>query len=399
MKYVILVPDGMADYPFPEHDGRTPLEMARTPHMDRLAREGRVGLARTIPRGMAPGSDVANLSLVGYDPKRYYSGRAPLEAASMGIDMGPDDVAFRCNLVTLSAGIMGDFAAGHIPNKESHPLIAALNDALATDEIRFHPGVSYRHIMVYSGPEKLKLKTTPPHDIIGQPYEKHLPRGKGKDLIRGLMERSREILEPHEINTVRLDLGENPATQVWLWGEGHAPQMEPFADKYGPTGAMITAVDLLRGIAKCIGWDVIEVPGATGYLDTNYTGKGEYAVEALKDHDLVYVHVEAPDEASHGGHLEEKMLAIQRVDTHVLAPLLEAAERYNADGEGCRVLVMPDHLTPISKKTHTAEPVPFVLWGPGFEPNGAESLSEAQAKAAGLKVGKGFTIMEQLLGA
>ncbi len=397
MKYVVIVPDGMADYPMPDHDGRTPLEMAKTPHMDRLAREGLVGLARTIPRGMPPGSDVANLSVAGYDPKVYYTGRAPLEAASMGIELGPDDIAFRCNLVTTNAGILGDFSAGHIPSKESHELIAALNAALADDEVRFYPGVSYRHIMVYRGPERMKLKTTPPHDITGQPYEKYLPKGKGSRRIRELMERSREVLEPHEINKVRVDLGENPATQIWLWGEGGAPRLEAFADKYGLRGAMITAVDLLRGIAACVGWDVIDVPGATGYLDTNYEGKGEAAAAALDGHDLVYVHIEAPDEAAHAGHVEEKLLAIQRVDERTLAPIVARAEQLNAEGEGCRLLVMPDHLTPIEKKTHVADPVPFVLWGPGVEPNGAERFCEAEAKRAGFKEPRGFRLMERLL--
>ena len=397
MKYAIIVPDGMADYPLDGFDGRTPLEMAKTPHMDRLAQGGRVGMARTVPRGMPPGSDVANLSVVGYDPKKYYSGRAPLEAKSMGLELSPQDVAFRCNLVTISGDLMGDFSAGHIPSKEAHELIAALNEALATDEIRFYPGVSYRHIMVYSGSDKMSLKTTPPHDIIGQPYAKFLPRGRGSKLLNDLMQRSSDILGSHEINKVRRDLDESPATQIWLWGEGHAPQMEPFSEKYGPSGAMITAVDLLRGIAVCLGWDIVQVPGATAYLDTDYAAKGEHAVAALQSHDLVYVHVEAPDEASHGGQLQEKVIAIERVDREVVGRLAEAADKLNAQGEGCRILVMPDHLTPLSKRTHAREPVPFVMWGPGIEHNGADSLSEAQAKSTGLFVRKGFTLVEQLL--
>ena len=397
MKYAIIVPDGMADYPLEDFDGRTPMQMAKTPHMDRLAREGSAGLARTIPWGMAPGSDVANLSVVGYNPKKYYSGRAPLEAASMRVELAPTDLAFRCNLVTVSGDSMADFSAGHISNKEAHALIDALNAELASDDVRFYPGVSYRHLLVYRGAEKMSLKTTPPHDITGKRYAPYLPRGRGSGLIRDLMERSRAVIEPHEINKVRVDLGENPATQIWLWGEGHAPEMEPFVEKYGLTGAMITAVDLLKGIAVCLGWDVIDVPGATAYLDTDYAAKGEHAVAALDSHDLVYVHVEAPDEAGHGGLLNEKVMAIQRVDREVVGRIVCAAEQLNAHGPGCRVLVVPDHLTPVSKRTHTPEPVPFVMWGRGIEPNGAEAFSELAAKGTRLKLRRGFKLMERLL--
>ena len=397
MKYAIIVPDGMADYPIPDFKDRTPLQIAQTLHMDRIAKEGLVGLARTIPWGFAPGSDVANLSVLGYDPKKYYTGRAPLEAAAMGIEMGPDDVAFRCNFVTISEGRMADFSAGHISNKESHAFIELLNHELADDEIRFYPGVSYRHIMVYSGGEKMTLKATPPHDITGQPCAKHLPKGPGSERINGLMARSCELLSDHDINKVRLDLGENPATQIWLWGQGHAPQMEPFVEKYGPTGAVITAVDLLRGIAICIGWDIIQVPGATGYLDTDYAAKGAHAVAALERYDMVLVHVEAPDEASHEGAADKKVLAVQSVDREVVGPLLKAADALAREGEGCRVLVMPDHYTPVSKKTHTPEPVPFAMWGTGVQADGSDTFTEASAKASGLKVRRGSDLMGRLL--
>jgi len=397
MKYAIIVPDGMADYPIPDFQGRTPLQIAKTPHMDQVAKQGQVGLAWTIPHGFPPGSDVASLSVVGYDPRKYYTGRAPLEAAAMGIETGPSDVAFRCNFVTISDDRMADFSAGHISNKESHAFIELLNHELADDDIRFYPGVSYRHIMVYRGGEKMTLKATPPHDIIGQPSAKHLPKGPGSERINDLMARSCELLSDHDINKVRLDLGENPATQIWLWGQGHAPQMEPFVEKYGPTGAVITAVDLLRGIANCIGWDIVQVPGATGYLDTDYAAKGSHAVAALERYDMVLVHVEAPDEASHEGAADKKVMAIQSVDREVVGPLLEAADALGREGEGARILVMPDHYTPVSKRTHTPEPVPFAMAGTGIEADSSDSFSEASAKASGLKIRSGSDLMARLL--
>lgn len=398
MKYVVVVPDGMADYPIDRFEGRTPLQIAKTPHMDRLAREGEVGLARTIPRGLPAGSDVANLSVVGYDPRQYYTGRAPIEAASMGVELKPGDIAFRCNLVTVSGDRMADFSAGHISNKESHEIIALLNRELGGEDIRFYPGVSYRHLMVYSGQEKMAPKTTPPHDITGQPVAKHLAEGPGSQRVRELMERSRELLHDHEINSVRLDLGQNPASQIWLWGQGSAPKMEPFAEKYGPSGVVITAVDLIRGIAKCIGWDIIEVPGATGYLDTDYGAKGAHAVAALDAYDLVFVHIEATDEASHEGAADQKVLAIQSVDREIIGPLSVAAATLNQERQGCRILVMPDHYTPLAKQTHSAEPVPFVMWGPDVSPNGCTEFSEDAAKASGLELRQGFTLMGRLLG-
>ena len=397
MKHVVIVPDGMADYPIDRFDGRTPLQIANTPNMDQLAREGEVGLAQTIPRGLPPGSDVANLSVVGYDPTKYYTGRAPIEAASMGVELQPTDVAFRCNLVTISGDRMADFSAGHISNRESHEIIALLNRDLGGEDVRFYPGVSYRHLMVYRGQDKMAPRTTPPHDITGQPFAKHLPSGPGSPRVRELMERSRELLQDHEINSVRIDLGQNPASQIWLWGQGTAPQMEPFAEKYGPSGVVITAVDLIRGIAKCIGWDIIEVPGATGYLDTDYGAKGAHAARALDSHDLVFVHVEAPDEASHEGAADQKVLAIQSVDREVVGRLLAAAQQMKQNGEGCRVLVLPDHYTPLAKRTHSSESVPFVMWGMGIEPNGRAAFSEEEAKASGLKLRQGFKLMARFL--
>jgi 2,3-bisphosphoglycerate-independent phosphoglycerate mutase len=395
VKYCIIVPDGMADEPVEALGKRTPLEAARTPNLDGLAAEGQVGLARLIPAGMPPGSDVANLSLIGYAPEVHYGGRAPLEAAAMGLTLAPGQVAFRANLVTVVDGVMKDYSAGGITTREARVLIEALNQALGdqSSAVRFYPGVSYRHVMVYSGAERMDLRTTPPHDILDQPVAKHLPSGAGAEVIRELMEASRAVLEPHDINRVRLDLGENPATQVWLWGEGPAPKVPPFRERWGLSGAVITAVDLIRGLAHIIGWDVVEVPGATGYYDTDYAAKGLYAIGALAEHDLVYVHIEAPDEAGHHGDHEAKVEAIQRVDRDIVGPVVKALRRYR----DYRLLVLPDHPTPIARRTHTAEPVPFVMCGRDVPAGRSKRLTEASAAAAGLVVDPGCRLMEYFL--
>lgn len=389
MKYCIIVPDGMADDPVAALGGRTPLEAAATPHMDALAARGRMGLVRLVPAGMPPGSDVANLALLGYDPREHYCGRAPLEAAAMGLCLGPGQLAFRANLVTVADGIMRDYSAGAISTAEARELVAALNAALATDDIHFYPGVSYRHIMVYSGGEALDLTTTPPHDIIDQPVAGHLPVGPGQEIVRRVMSASAEVLAEHEINRVRVDLGENPATQVWLWGEGPAPQMPSFKERFGLTGAAITAVDLVRGLATLIGWDVIEVPGATGFYDTDYAAKGLYAISALADHDLVYVHVEAPDEAGHHGDARAKVTAIERVDRDIVGPLAKALVQQR----DYRLLVLPDHPTPLARRTHTADPVPFVMCGRDVPVGRARPFSEVHAAAARLVVDPGHALM------
>ena len=391
MKYCIIVPDGMADDPVDALGRRTPLEAARTPNLDALAAEGRVGLVRLIPAGMPPGSDVANLALMGYDPREFYCGRAPLEAAAMGLRLAPGQLAFRANLVTIADGVLHDYSAGGISSKEARVLIDGLNEALASDEIRFYPGVSYRHVMVYSGPEPLKVATTPPHDILGQDAARHLPTGPGAERLRRIMERSREVLEDHDINRVRLDLGENPATQVWLWGEGPAPAIPPFEARWGLQGAVITAVDLIRGLARVIGWDVVEVPGATGNYDTDYAAKGLYAVGALSKCDLAYVHVEAPDEAGHHGDAKAKVAAIEAVDREIIGPVAKALRRFR----DYRLLVLPDHPTPLAKRTHTADPVPFVMTGRDVPAGqGAERLTEALAAAAGPALEPGHRLME-----
>ncbi len=392
MKYAIIIPDGAADEPLDELDGKTPLEAAATPNIDSVAASGKVGSVCNIPPGMPCGSDVAILSLFGYDPTKCYTGRAPLEAAAQELTIADDETIFRCNLVTLVEGKMEDYSAGHISSEEAHALIAELNNVLAGSHVRFHSGVSYRHLMTYKG--KVNVTTTPPHDILSKPIAGHLPTGKGADHLRPLIERSWDLLGPHEINNVRRDLGENPATSIWLWGEGKMPTLSPFAERYGLSGAAITAVDLVRGLAKLIGWEVIEVEGATGYLDTNYAGKGAAAVEALDSHDIVCVHVEAPDEAGHNADAKGKAAALEQIDKHIVAPVLE---RLKAEGDDWRILILPDHPTPCSVRTHTGDPVPFAIAGKGIESVVGESLTEQAAATSDLHVPRGCELMEYFL--
>ncbi len=397
MKYIVLVGDGMADYPIKELGNKTPLEAAKVPNMDFIAKNGRAGLVHTIPQGLAPASDVANLSIIGYDPVKYYSGRGPLEAANMGIKLGPDDIAFRCNLVTIDKERMADYSAGHITSEEAATLIKFLDKKLGSEKIKFYPGVSYRHlIIVRDGSLKEALREThcePPHDITGMEIKGHLPKGDGAKFLIKLMEDSRAILSGHEVNHVRIDLKENPADMIWLWGQGVETNMPKFSDKFGVTGSVISAVDLIKGIGKLIGLDVINVPGATGYYDTNYQGKAKYAIDSLKDKDFVFVHVEAPDEAGHNGDLRAKMAAIENFDRFIVGAILDKFKKQ----EDFRVMVLPDHNTPVSLRTHTAEPVPFAVFGKGFAPNGAQEYSEASAKATGLAFGHGHELMEYFI--
>ncbi|MDK1030836.1 MAG: 2,3-bisphosphoglycerate-independent phosphoglycerate mutase, partial [Planctomycetia bacterium] len=293
MKYAIVIPDGCADRPLDRLNGRTPLEVARVPHFDRIGKEGRLGLVRTVPENLHPGSEVAILSLLGYDPQKYFTGRAPIEAVGRGIELAPDEMAFRCNMVTVADGVMADYSAGHISTPEATVFIEALNDALGTEEIRFHPGLGYRHLMIYRGAAAFDLKTIPPHDIIDKPVADFMPSGQGAEILVELMDASCRIFDGHEVNLVRMDLGENPATMIWLWGEGRLPQLPAYKSIFGLQGAAITAVDIVRGLAKLIGWSVIEVEGATGYYDTDYEAKGRAAVAALDEYDIVMVHVEA----------------------------------------------------------------------------------------------------------
>ncbi len=393
MKYAIILPDGAADEPVPELDDRTPLAAARLPNINGIATEGRVGTVRTVPEGFLPGSDVATLSVVGYDPRTYYSGRAPLEAVAQRIAVGPNDLVFRCNLVTIADGAMADYSAGHISQAEAERIITDLQAELGDDRIAFHPGVSYRHLMTVKDAHDIKVTCTPPHDIPGKPVDRHLPTGKGSDLINTLMKRSQARLAGHDVNLVRGDLGENPATSIWLWGQGPMMKLPPFRDRFGVRGAAIAAVDLIRGIALSAGWRLIEVKGATGYLDTNYKGKGEAAVAALDDTDLIVVHVEAPDEAGHNGDAAAKVAALEQIDDHVVGPLLEKLRSFDA----WRVLVAPDHPTPVTTRVHSAVPPPFCMAGAGIAPNRTEAFTEAAAAESGLHIDPGHELMEFFL--
>jgi 2,3-bisphosphoglycerate-independent phosphoglycerate mutase len=379
MKYIVLVPDGMADEPVEQLGGKTPLEVAETPHMDRVVREGLLAQVRTIPENLAPASDVANLSILGYDPAKYYSGRAPLEAAYMGVELHPDEVAFRCNLVTAGDDKMADYSAGHISTKEAAVLIEALNARLGTDQARFYPGVSYRHLLVLKGVDPgqmIGLACAPPHDILGQSLRKNWPKGRGAEILVDLMERSREVLGAQEVNKVRLDLKENPANMIWLWGQGQKPAMPLFKEKFGLSGAVISAVDLIKGIGKIIGLRVISVEGATGYYDTNYVGKAQAAIEALRQSDFVFVHVEAPDEAGHNGDLRMKIAVIERFDKSVVGTVLDAFK----GRQDFRLMVLPDHATPVSQRKHIAGPVAVAMMGHGLERNGFSVFTEEEAR-------------------
>jgi 2,3-bisphosphoglycerate-independent phosphoglycerate mutase len=393
MKYALILPDGAADEPLAELGGKTPLGAARLPNMDWIASTGRSGMVRTVPAGFTPGSDVATLSVVGYDPRQFYTGRAPLEAVAQRISIGPDDLVFRCNLVTLADGKMEDFSAGHISQPEAEQLIAELQAALGSEQFQFHKGVSYRHLMVAKGGAWMKVECTPPHDIPGEPVSGYLPTGKGSDVLRGLMEKSQKLLEGHEVNNVRRDLGESPATSIWLWGQGPAARLPNFKERYGVRGAAITAVDLIRGIALSVGWRLIEVPGATGYIDTDYKAKGEHAVAALDDVDLIAVHIEAPDEAGHNGDAKAKVRALEEIDKYIVGPVLEKLKSFPA----WRILVQPDHPTPCAKRTHSAEPPPFCMAGTGVVPDHATCFTEAEAKEKGQPVDPGHELMEYFL--
>jgi len=398
MKYVMLVGDGMGDYPAPELDGRTPLEAARTPHMDWIANHGEMGLAKTIPDGCETGSDTANLSLLGYDPRTAQTRRAPLEAASLGVNLGPGDVAFRCNLVTLSEGkngvVMDDYSAGHISTGEAARLVRELDDRLASETIRFYPGISYRHLMVWKGGEP-NVTTTPPHDITGEVVQPYLDRMASSRVLLDLMERAKDVLAGHPVNQDRIDRGIKPANSIWFWGQGYAPVLASFKEKTGLKGAIISAVDLLRGIGVYVGLQVIRVPGATGYFDTDYDAKGRFALYALEDVDFVYVHVEAPDEAGHAGALREKISAIEAFDEKVVGRVLEGLEAI-ADW---RVMVTTDHNTPVSVRTHTIEPVPFAMCGSGIPVFSEvhDGFSEASAKGRNLLVPEGHLLMDRFI--
>ena len=391
-KYVIIVPDGAADEPLEQFGNKTALEAAETPNMDKISRLGRQGVIRTIPEHMEPGSDVAQMSLLGYDPKRYYTGRAPIEAVARNIKLSLEDWVFRCNLITIADGKMVDHSAGHISTAEAEKLIKELESQLGNEQICFHTGVSYRHLLVFKGLD-FNVQTYPPHDNIGTAIEKLLPRGKGAELLIDLMARSQQFFSDHDINKVRKDLGENQVSSIWLWGQGQRAQMEHFQKRFGIKGATITAVDLVKGLAILIGFDLIDVPGATGFVDTNYRGKASAAIKALDKYDLVFIHIEAPDEASHNGNAEMKKKAIEHIDKYIVGPVLEALQNY----QSWRILVMPDHPTPIRTCAHSFEPVPFAMAGDNINGILNTTFSEANAAKSGLKIEKGFELMEYFL--
>jgi len=393
MKYAIVIPDGAADNPIEELGGKTPLAAAVTPNMDWIASNGRCGSARTIPSGMPCGSDVAIMSVLGYNPKQWYTGRGPLEAAAQGLNVGPDEWIFRCNLVTIIDGVMKDYSAGHIRSEEAWSLLDELQRQIGGETVHFHHGVSYRHLMTIK--REMNVKTVPPHDIMDKKIDSFLPTGYGADSLRTLILRSQAVLSEHEINMVRRDLGENPATSIWLWGQGKMPQLPSFAQRFGRRGAAITAVDLVRGLSRLIGWDIIEVPGATGYIDTNYAGKGAAAAEAIDKYDLVLVHIEAPDEAGHSADFQAKVKAIHQIDEFVVGPVLDKLRSF---GEDWRILVMPDHPTPCGVRTHTPDPVPFALAGKQIGGGVVQApFTEQTAAASDLYIPHGYEIMEYFL--
>ncbi len=390
MKFALLIPDGMWDQPVKSLGGKTPLEMAHTPNMDALAKEGSVGLVRTVPEGFHPGSDVANMSLLGYAPEKYYSGRAPLEAANLGVEIGPDEVAFRCNFVTVSGGKMLDYSAGHISTSESEYLIDDLNRGLGSESVRFYAGTSYRNLLVLKDPEYrrfLEIECVAPHDILGKEIAPYFPRGKNQrlvSLLKSLMLSSQDILAKAQVNKVRLDLRENPATMIWLWGQGIGVDMPSFEEKFGLSGGLISAVDLLKGLGRKVGLEVVEVEGATGYYDTNYRGKALAGIDVLSEKEFVMIHIEATDEAGHNGHVDEKIKAIERFDQIIVKEVSEYMSSV-----GGRVLIAPDHPTPVAVRSHTSDPVGFILWGDGVPKNEGDIFTEASAKATGLFVPSG----------
>lgn len=399
MKYIVLLGDGMSDEPLDELSGKTPLQAAKTPNMDKLAQQGTIGLAATVPDAFHPGSDVANLSVFGYDPASCYTGRSPLEAASMGVELGPDDVAFRLNLVTLGlAGgdmYMQDFSAGHISTDEARELIECLQQELGDDEFQFYPGVSYRHLMVWRG-GRTDFNILPPHDLTGQSVSNHMLRSEEAMPLMQITNAAQLLFRRHPVNIKREKEGKLSANSIWLWGQGKRPQMPTLQEKFKLQGAVISAVDLIKGIGIYAGLEVINVPGATGYLDTNYRGKAEAALEALQTVDYVYLHVEAPDEAAHSGSLSDKIEAIERFDKDVVGTVMNGLTSFS----DYRVLLLPDHPTPVAKMTHTKDPVPFVIAGSGseFTPQKASTeYSESAAKASGLIVAPGHHVMEILM--
>jgi 2,3-bisphosphoglycerate-independent phosphoglycerate mutase len=394
MKYAIVIPDGAADEPLKELGGKTPLEVAHTPNMDRIAMMGRQGMVQTIPTGFESGSDVATMCLLGYDPRQYHTGRAPIEAAAQRIALAATDWVFRCNLVTVVDGVMKDHSAGGISNAEAQALITELASALPLRDFEFHCGVSYRNLLVYRGMQKFELETTPPHDIPELPAAQHYPRGEGAEVLKRIMDTSRELFENHEINQVRKDNGLNPATQVWLWGQGHPPAMPTFASQYKLSkGCMFASVDLLRGLAALIGWDTREVEGMTSFHDTNYVGQGKASAAALDEYDILLSHVEAPDEASHQGDVRTKIVSIEHIDKYVVGPLLEKLQTFPK----WRIMVLPDHPTNLQSRKHGSAATPFCMAGTNVNALRKATYCERNAQACDLKIRDGHLLMEYFL--
>lgn len=398
MKYLVLLGDGMADFPVESLGDRTPLAVADTPAMDEAVSQGISGLFCPIPDSLPAGSDVGNLSMFGYDPLHTYTGRAPLEAANQGITIGANELVFRCNLVTLDKGRMKDFTADHISTEEAAELIEALNRSLGDAGVKFHAGVSYRHLCVITADPDLlsdleSAECTPPHDIIDKDYSRYMPKGSSSARLHALMNESSDILINHPVNRARIAAGKRSATSIWLWGQGGSPKMATYSERFGLDGAVISAVDLVNGIGRCAGLEVVSVPGVTGYLDTNYEGKVAAGIDALARVDFVYIHIEAPDEAAHEGRPDLKVKAIEDFDRLVVQPCMaHASERGD-----CRVLIAPDHITSLATRTHAGGPVPFILTGPGVTPNELHCYSEEEASRAGVLYPNGFELVTDML--
>lgn len=401
MKYVIVLCDGMADYQIDELGGKTPLEYANTPNFDKLAKDSKVGLVKTVADGLNPGSDVANLAVLGYDPEKYYTGRSPLEAGSIGIDMLATDVSLRCNLVTVTDEpnyedkTILDYCAGDISTGEAKILIKYLAENLDSDEFKFYSGVSYRHCLIWSNGTLEIGKLTPPHDITGKAIKEYIPTHENAKKLYELMKKSYDLLKNHPINIARVEKGLRPANSIWLWGEGVRAELDLFKEKFGLKASMISAVDLLKGIGKFSGMNVVEVEGATGYIDTNFDGKAKAALQELENgQDFVYIHIEAPDECGHRNEIQNKIKAIELIDKKILEPVLSGLKKMG----DYRIMIVPDHATPLSLKTHTNDPVPFFIYDSTEVLNGVDAFNEKTAKSTGVYIEKGYEMMRVFLG-
>jgi 2,3-bisphosphoglycerate-independent phosphoglycerate mutase len=400
MKYIVVLYDGMADYPVPKFDGKTPMEMAKKPNLDRLARNGEVGLVKTVAEGLKPGSDIANMSVLGYNPKECYTGRSPLEAVSIGVNMADTDIIFRCNLVTLSdeedyeAKTMVDYSAGDISTADATEIIKSVQEHFGNDIFSFYAGVAYRHCLVWKNGTLNLGSMTPPHDISGRVIGEYLSKSENAEKLIGMMKKSYDFLMEHPVNKRRIAEGKRPANSIWLWGEGTKPSLPNFKAKYGVDGSIISAVDLLKGIAKCANMAAPDVDGATGYIDTNFDGKADCAIEELKSKDFVYIHLEAPDECGHRNEPDNKVKAIEIIDEKILGKILPALEEY----DDYKIMVLPDHPTPIVTMTHASDPVPYMIYRKSTaKDNGIESFTEINAKNTGNYIDIGYTLMDKFI--